>query len=53
MPFFPVVLRIFDFECYGQASLTIAFFMFGHIFMKFKKLKTLQPENKKLSRHKI
>ena len=45
-PLFPIVLRIFDLECHGQASLKIAFVKFGHIFRKFRKLRSLHLENK-------
>ena len=51
-PHFLVILRIFDLECHGQAPLKIAFVKFGDIFMKFRKLKSLHLENKKLDRPK-
>ena len=43
---FQIVLRIFDLECHGQAPLKIAFVKFGHIFRKFRKLRSLHLENK-------
>ena len=51
-PLFPVILRISDLECHGQAPLKIVFVKFGDFFMKFRKLKSLHLENKKLDRHK-
>ena len=51
-PLFPVILRIFDLECHGQAPLKIAFVKFGDVFMKFRKIKSLHLENKKLDRPK-
>ena len=51
-PLFPVILRIRDLECQGQAPLKINFVKFGDVFMKFRKLKSLHLENKKLDRHK-
>ena len=42
-----------NFWPHSQASLKIAFVKFGHIFMKFRKLKNLQLENKKLDCHSI
>ena len=38
-PFFPVILRIFDRDCY---SFKIAFVKFGHLFLKFRKRKSLE-----------
>ena len=49
-PLFPVILRIFDLECHGQASLKVAIVKFDPAFMKFRKLKSLK--NKELDRHK-
>ena len=49
---FPIILWIFDLECHSQVSLKIVFVKFDHIFMKFRKLKSLQMENKKLDCHK-
>ena len=43
---------MFDLECHGKASFKIAFVNFDHIFMNFRKLKSLQLENKKLGCHK-
>ena len=50
-PTFPVISRIFDFEYHGQTSLKVAL-MFGLVFMKFRKLKSLHRENKKLDLYK-
>ena len=47
-PLFPIILPIFDLECHGQASLKIAFVTFRLAFMKFRKLKSLDLENKNL-----
>ena len=49
-PLFPVILGIFDLECHGQASL--AFAKFAQVLMKFRKLESLDLENKKLDRRK-
>ena len=38
----------FDLECHGQTSLKVVFVKFAHVFMKFRKLQSLQMENKKL-----
>ena len=51
-PLFPVILQIFGLEYNNQASLKIALVKFGHIFMKFRKLKSLHLENEKLDCHK-
>ena len=40
---FAVILRTFDLESYGQTSVKIVF-MFGLVFMKFKKFKCLHQE---------
>ena len=49
---FFVVLQIFDLECHGQTSVKVKLVMFGFVFMKFRKLKSLCWENKKLDLHK-
>ena len=49
---FSINLWIFDLECHGQAPLKIVFVKFGNVFMKFRKLKSLHLENKKLDCHK-
>ena len=40
-PVFPVILRIFDHECHGETSLKVASLKFVHVFMKYRKLKSL------------
>ena len=43
----------FDLECHGQASVKVELIMFGFVFMKFKKLRSLYRENKKHDLNKI
>ena len=50
---FPVILQIFDLECHGQTSLKAAFVMFGLVLRKFRKLKSVDQENKKLNLYKF
>ena len=50
---FLVFLRIFDFECHSQTSVKIELVMFGPLFMKLRKLRSLCRENKNLDLHKI
>ena len=52
-PLFPLILQLFDLECHGETSLKVAFVKFVHVFMKFRKLESLDMENKKLHHHKI
>lgn len=52
-PLLPVILQIFDLKCHGQTSVKVAFVIFGLIFIKFRKLKSLHRENKKLDLHKV
>ena len=49
---FPGILRIFDLECHGQASLKVVFVKFTYVFKVFSKLESLHVESKKLVRHK-
>ena len=51
---FIVTLRIFDLECHGQTVKValVELVMFDLIFMKFRKLRSLYRENKKLNLHK-
>ena len=49
---FLVMLRIFDLECRFQTSVKIELVMFGLVFTKFRKLRSLYRENKKLDFHK-
>ena len=51
---FIVTLRIFDLECHGQTVKVelVDLVMFDLIFMKFRKLRSLYRENKKLNLHK-
>ena len=51
-PLFPLILQIFDLECHGQTSLKVIFVKFARVFMKFRKLESLNMENKKFHRHK-
>ena len=47
LPLFPVILlRIFDLEFHCQLSLKVASVTFGHVFVKFRKLKGLHLGNK-------
>ena len=46
-PLFPVILWLLDLECHGQVSIKIASVKCDHVFIKFRKLKSLQLENKK------
>ena len=45
---FPVILRVFDLEYHGQTSVKVELVMFRLVFMKFRKLRSLYRENKKL-----
>ena len=45
-PLFPLILRLFDLECHGQTSLIVAFVKFAQVFMKLRKLESLQTETK-------
>ena len=45
------LLRIFDLESHSQTSVKVGLVMFGLICMKFKKLRSLCRENKKLDPH--
>ena len=47
------MLRTFDIDCQGQTSLEAVFVMFSLGSMKFRKLKGLHQEDKKLSLHKV
>ena len=49
---FFVILRIFDLECLCQTSVKIKIIMFGFVFMKVRKLRSLYRENKELNLHK-
>ena len=49
---FPVTLPIFDFQCHRQTSIKVALVMFGLVFMKFRKLRSLYRQNKKVDLHK-
>ena len=49
---FLLILRIFDLEFHGQTSVQVELVMFGLVFMKFRKLRSLYRENKKLNFHK-
>ena len=40
-PLFPVILRIFDHECHVETSLKVACLKFVHVFMRYRKLKSL------------
>ena len=40
-PLFPVILRIFDHECHVETSLKVACLKFVHVFLKYRKLKSL------------
>ena len=40
-----------DLDCHGQTSLKVAFVMFDLVLMKFRKLKSLNQENKKIDHH--
>ena len=51
-PIFPAILQILDLECHGQTSLEVTFVIFGLAFMKFRELKRLPRENKKLDLYK-
>ena len=46
---FPITVHIFDPEYHCQASLRFAFVMLCLVFMKFRKLKSLHQENRKLN----
>ena len=50
---FPVILRFFDLECHGQSSLKAALVIFGVVLKKFRKLKSVHRENKRLDVHKF
>ena len=50
---FPVILWIFDLECHGQTSLKAALVMFGVVLKKFRKLKSVHRENKRLDFHRF
>ena len=43
MPFFPVILRIFDLECHGETSFKVAFVAVSLAFIKWRILKILSP----------
>ena len=45
---FPIILRVFDFECHGQTSVKVELLMFRLVFMKFRKLRIPYQENEKL-----
>ena len=49
---FLVILRIVDLECHGQTCVKVELVVFGLVFMKFRKLRSLYRENKKLDLHK-
>ena len=51
-PIFSIILQIVDLECHAEMPPKVAYVMFGLFFMKFRKLKSLHRENKKLNRHK-
>ena len=46
--FFVAILRVFDLECNGQTSVKVELIMFGLVFMKLRKLRSLFRENEKL-----
>ena len=46
---FLVILRIFVLECHGQTSVKVELVMFALVFKKFRKLRSLCRENKKLN----
>ena len=50
---FPKIVHIFDPEYHCQASLRFAFVMLCLVFMKFRKLKSLHRENRKLNPLKV
>lgn len=50
---FPVILRSFDFECHVQTSLKAVFVVFCLNFTKFRKVKSLHWQNKKLVSHSL
>ena len=39
---FPVILQIIDLKCHGETSLEVVFAMVDPVFMKLRKLKSLQ-----------
>ena len=43
---FPVILRIFDLKYQAQTSFEVGFVIFGLVFIKFRKIKSLHWENK-------
>ena len=49
---FLVILLIFDLDSHGQSPVKIELVMFGPVFMKLRKLRSLYWENKKLDFHK-
>ena len=49
---FFVILRIFHLELHDQSSVKVELVIFGLVFMKFRKLRRLYRENKKLNLHK-
>ena len=49
---FLVILRIFDLECHGQTSVKVDLVTLGLVFRKFRTLRSLCRENKKLGLHK-
>ena len=49
---FLVILRIVDLECHDQTCVKVELVVFGLVFMKFRKLRSLYRENKKLDLHK-
>ena len=51
--YFPVILRVFDFDCHGQTSLRVRSLMFRLILMKFGELKSLHQGSEKLDLHKM
>ena len=46
---FLVILRTFVLECHGQTSVKVELVMFALVFKKFRKLRSLCRENKKLN----
>ena len=46
------IFGIFDLECHGQPSVKVELIMFGLVFTKFRKLRSLYRENKNLDLHK-
>ena len=44
-PLFPLILQILDLECHGETSLIVAFVKFAQVFMKFRKLESLQTKH--------